>query len=67
MDQLYVEQTSNGNLQVWLRELPFLKSELLIITEQCVRGTCTCQHYLGGRPAQLPPCRLFVELFMRGD
>ena len=67
LDQLYVVQNSTCNLQVWFREFPNSRPKLLLITEQCVRGTCTCQHYIRGRLAQLYPCRLFVELFMRGD
>ena len=65
-DRLYVEQLSNGTLQVWLRELPNSNPILLLVTEDCMRGICNCMHYTGGREAQLRPCRAFVELFLRG-
>ena len=66
-DRMYLEQQLNGTLQVQLRELPNSKPILLLVTENCVCGTCECRHYIGGRVAHLRPCRAFVELFLRGD
>ena len=60
-DRLYVEELNNGNLNVWLRELPDSDCTLLVITEKCILGTCVCQHKIGGISAQLRPCQLFVE------
>ena len=34
---------------------------------ECVGGTCDCVHMIAGERAQLRPCRLFAELFYRGD
>ena len=38
-----------------------------ILQKPCVQGFCKCMHYIGGRIAQLKPCRFFSELFFRGD
>ena len=37
------------------------------INYDCVDGICDCMHEIAGRPAQLKPCRVFCELFLRGD
>ena len=37
------------------------------IYDRCVRGVCTCTHLIAGGNAQLLPCRMFCELFLRGD
>ena len=66
-DKLFVEELSKGNLNVWLRELPDSERVLLVVTKKCIFGTCLCQHLIGGRPAQLRPCGLFVELCFRGN
>ena len=33
----------------------------------CVDGICGCVHVIAGSAAQLRPCRIFCELFLRGD
>ena len=66
-DQLFVEQPDNYTLNVWVREFVDSRPVLLRVTMDCVRGVCCCNHYIGGRRAQLLPCRVFVELFMQVD
>ena len=33
----------------------------------CIRGVCSCTHYIGDRLSCLRPCRFFSEVFLRGD
>ena len=35
----------------------------LTILEECMQGACSCSHLIGGRPAQLKPCRAAKYLF----
>lgn len=37
------------------------------IFHDCLQGLCNCVHFVGGAPAQLKPCRIFVESMCRGD
>ena len=57
----------NNKLIVRLRERVGSTPHCFAITDRCVRGMCDCCHKVGGVPAQMKPCRMFVELFLRGE
>lgn len=37
------------------------------VYKDCIKGTCTCIHYIGDCRSQLLPCQTFVELFLHED
>jgi len=37
------------------------------VFNECVNATCSCVHMIAGARAQLLPCRVFAECFVRGD
>lgn len=37
------------------------------IQRNCMAGSCSCTHMIEGVVSQMKPCRVFTELFMRGD
>ena len=37
------------------------------VSIDCVNGICNCVHMIGDAKAQLLPCRVFSECFLRGD
>lgn len=39
----------------------------IIIADGCVDGVCACSHSIASCAVQLKPCRVFCELFLRGD
>ena len=56
-----------GGFRITCREQPDSPPCLFVVTDDCVRGRCVCEHYIAGCKTQLVPCRVFCEAFLRGD
>ena len=41
------------------------KIRILVGTE-CIKGSCSCRHYIADLPVTLKPCRFFCECFLMG-
>ena len=54
-------------LRCTIREEEGSTPTVIIIRDTCVEGRCDCTHTIAGAVAQLKPCRVFCELFLRGD
>ena len=64
---LFTERDGKENLNVYVREEPGVDAVSFVVTRDCLRGTCACIHTIAGMQTQLRPCRVFTELFMRGE
>ena len=62
-----VTSLPGGGLRVSCREQPELPPRVFTITNECARGSCTCIFHINSSQAQLRPCRVFCEAFLRGD
>ena len=56
-----------GGLRVSCREQAGSPPQVFTVTDACAGGRCTCEHIIAGSRAQLRPCRVFSETFLRGD
>ena len=56
----------NTGWEVTIVNMCTLQKSIFQVTWPCVQGFCQCTHFIGGRIAQLKPCRFFPELFLRG-
>ena len=56
----------NACWQVRIINMCTLQKCIFQVTWPCGQSFCKCRHYIGGRIAQLNPCRFFPELYLRG-